>query len=205
MTGPAAAGDWGDHDPLDEYIALAQRLGWSLIPQVGHGTCDNALMRQANGFVDIVTILDVGHSTVVRLQGGPEPGCPRRTGHQWWRHLVPPDLAVKWALSDCANDDLRRHGTWRAACRATRHLVLASVSRKASTTRRNEALLGRESPCHRTLPCPDTDPGSGPAPMPPRSWTAVPNVHLNSGRCRLFTNAGIDIGLTARVRAATLI
>jgi hypothetical protein len=95
-----------DRDPLDEYIMLAQREGWSLIPQVGHGTCDNALMRQNNGFIDVVTIPDFGHSTVVRLQGGPEAGHLRRTGHQWWRYLVPPELAVKWALTDCENDDL---------------------------------------------------------------------------------------------------
>jgi hypothetical protein len=100
-------GAWDDEDdPLDRYITQAQNNGWSMVPQVGHGTCDNALMRSAEGFTDLLTIPLIGYSTVVRLQGGPESGHPRRTGHQWWRHHVAPQIAVEWALSNPIDDHM---------------------------------------------------------------------------------------------------
>lgn len=154
MTALAGEADWDDRDPLDEYIVLAQREGWSLIPQVGHGTCDNALMRQHNGFVDVVTIPEVGHSTVVRLQGGPEPAHLRRTGHQWWRHLVPPELAVKWALTDCRNDDLLT--AWDLENSLPRNQLAGTgpLMKETCSQTRNKASLDRESPCRRTRPRP---------------------------------------------------
>jgi hypothetical protein len=91
---------------IDHAIDQARAAGWSMIPQVGHGTCDNALIRFTDGFTDIVTIPAIGHAIVVRLRGGPLPGRPRWTGHQWWRHQVPTSVAVEWALTDPQDDRL---------------------------------------------------------------------------------------------------
>jgi hypothetical protein len=99
--------DWPDMPgSLDEDIEKACEAGWSVVAQVGHGTCDNALIRSRNGITDLVTIPLIGYSTVVRLQGGPAPGRRRHTGHQWWRHLVPTGLAVEWVLTNPQDDRL---------------------------------------------------------------------------------------------------
>jgi hypothetical protein len=96
--------DSGSED-LDQAIERAVAAGWAIIPQVGHGTCDNALIHVDNGFVDIVTVPAIGYATVVRLRGGPEPGHPRHVGHQHWRHLVPTRIAVDWALTNPVDDN----------------------------------------------------------------------------------------------------
>jgi hypothetical protein len=98
--------DFSPSDGLDQDIERALADGWSLIPQVGHGTCDNALARFNRGITDVVTIPAFGHSTVVRLQGGPEAGRLRWTGRQCWRHLVPPRIAVEWVLTHPEDDRL---------------------------------------------------------------------------------------------------
>jgi hypothetical protein len=105
MTALGGEADWQNaRDPLDQDIGWAHNAGWSTILQVGHGACDNALIRSDGWVTDIVTIPDIGYSTVVRLQGGPEPGHPRRTGHQRWRHQVPPEVAVAWVLTNPKDD-----------------------------------------------------------------------------------------------------
>src|SRR5882762_3309974 len=91
---------------LDQEIERAVADGWSMIPQVGHGTCDNALIRFKDTFTDVVTIPTIGHSTAVRLEGGPTTGHPRSTGHQWWRYQVPTHVAVEWVLTDPQDDRL---------------------------------------------------------------------------------------------------
>jgi hypothetical protein len=94
----------GEPETVDRDIERALATGWTIIPQVGHGTCDNALIRVIDGFIDIVTVPTIGYATVVRLQGGPQPGHPRYVGHQWWRHHVPTQVAVAWALARPADD-----------------------------------------------------------------------------------------------------
>jgi hypothetical protein len=107
MTALPSEAAWPDApDPLGQEIEQARSAGWSTIPQVGHGTCDNALIRFDRGFFDVVTIPAIGYSTVVRLQGGPAPGQPRMTGYQWWRHHVPVNIAITWVLTNPTDDDL---------------------------------------------------------------------------------------------------
>lgn len=96
-------------DPLGPYVERALGAGWVLVPQVGLGVCENALLRPRAGVTDLVTIPVLGHSTAVRLEGGPEPGYPRRTGHEWWRHHVPPEVALEWLLTDPDDDQLLVH------------------------------------------------------------------------------------------------
>jgi len=99
MTLPA-----GSPDPLDQQIEQALSEGWTIIPQVGHGTCDNALIRVHGGLIDLATVPTIGYSTVVRLLGGPLPGQPREVGYQQWRHHVPTQIAVAWALTHPTDD-----------------------------------------------------------------------------------------------------
>lgn len=94
----------GDEDPLDLWISQAFAAGWSMVPQVTHGSCDNALLRVYRGITDVVTIPLLGYSTMVRLQGGPLPGQPRRTGVEQWRRHMPVDQAVAWLLNEPADD-----------------------------------------------------------------------------------------------------
>lgn len=109
---------FGDElDPLDQYVEQALGVGWVLVPQVGLGSCENALIRSDEGVTDLVTIPLLGHSTVVRLQGGPERGHPRSTGREWWRHHVPPEVALDWLLSDPDDEALVR---WRDGRRERR-------------------------------------------------------------------------------------
>jgi hypothetical protein len=92
-------------DPLHLYVKQALSAGWVLVPQVGIGFCENALLRPNANVTDLVTIPVLGHSTAVRFEGGPEPGFPRQTGREWWRHHVPPEVALRWLLTDPDDDE----------------------------------------------------------------------------------------------------
>lgn len=97
-------------DPIAPAVARALEQGWRLIPQVGVGHPENALVRgYDNGVTDLVTLPEMGDSTVVRLLGGPAlPDQPRGTGQQMWRHQVPVTVAIEWALGDPDDDTLLR-------------------------------------------------------------------------------------------------
>lgn len=86
-------------DPLYLDIERARHAGWHLVPQAGLGWCENALVRHVDGLSDLVTLPALGHSTVVRLEGGPEPGFPREPGRELWRHQLLPSLALDWLLT----------------------------------------------------------------------------------------------------------
>lgn len=57
-------------------------------------------------FTDLITLPLRGDSIVVRIEGGPAPGQPRRTGHECWRHRVTPTWAADWATTNPYTDDL---------------------------------------------------------------------------------------------------
>lgn len=94
-----------DLDPLGPYVERLLGAGWVLIPQVGLGFCENALVRRGAGVTDLVTIPVWGYSTAVRLEGGPEPRYPRWTGREWWRHQAPPEVALDWLLTGPDDDE----------------------------------------------------------------------------------------------------
>lgn len=95
-----------ESDPLAAAVECALNVGWSLVLQVDYGVCENALIRTVEWFTDLVTLPPAGFSTVVRLQGGPARKQPRRTGHEWWRHHVPPEVALQWLLTNPDDDQL---------------------------------------------------------------------------------------------------
>ncbi len=98
-------------DPLYVDIERAMQAGWQLIPQVGLGWCENALVRSDDGFSDLVTLPMLGHSTVVRLEGGPRRGFLREPGRELWRHQLPPELALDWLLTS-PRDKARLTQVW---------------------------------------------------------------------------------------------
>ncbi|HEV2779237.1 MAG TPA: hypothetical protein VGX25_07530 [Actinophytocola sp.] len=102
----------GEPDPFAPAIERLVAAGWRLVPQIGHGTCDNALLRTGRRFTDVVMIPILGDSTAVRLHGGPRPGQPRHTGQERWRHHIPLEVALEWILSDAVDDAwlARAHG-----------------------------------------------------------------------------------------------
>lgn len=87
-------------DPLEPSVLRAVAAGWTLVPQISHGSCDNALIRTVDGITDVVTIPLLGYSTAVRLDGGPRPGQPRRSGNEEWRRHLPVDDAMAWLLDE---------------------------------------------------------------------------------------------------------
>jgi hypothetical protein len=93
-------------DPLAAVIEQARDRGWSLIPQVGAAWVDHALMRRDGSYLDVVTLPPMGDAMVVRLSDGVDPAHPRVAGAEWWRHPVPLDVALGWALSG-VHDDAR--------------------------------------------------------------------------------------------------
>jgi hypothetical protein len=97
-------------DPISSAVARALDGGWRLVEQVGMGYPENALVRRYdNGITDLVTLPELGDSTVVRLLGGAQlPEHPRRTGEQLWRVWVPVTIAIEWALGDPNDDALLR-------------------------------------------------------------------------------------------------
>jgi hypothetical protein len=98
-------------DPLAPSIEEALEAGWFLVPQIRDETSDNALVWFGHGFTYVVTIPLHGAATVVFFEGGPPPGHPRRPAREPWRHRVPVDVALGWALSGPEDDRALRE--WR--------------------------------------------------------------------------------------------
>ncbi len=93
-------------DPLAPRIEQARARGWTIIPNIGYGVVDHALLRRFDQWTtDVVTIPPFGDSTVVRLHGAIDPARPRQSLIQWWRHDVPVPVALDWLLGDPENDE----------------------------------------------------------------------------------------------------
>lgn len=101
----ATAADPEQPDPVDEGIAYALcHGGWLIIPNLGFGLVENAIMRHADFHTDLMSIPDMGYFTIARLVDGPKPGRPRQPAYVQWSHQVPPNVAVHWLLTDSDDD-----------------------------------------------------------------------------------------------------
>jgi hypothetical protein len=93
-------------DPCSPSIDYALNHGWSMVPSFGFGTWENALIRNADGFTDFVTLPQLGHALVARLSGGPTRDQPRQPAAEWFKHYVPVEVALNWILVDPNTDEL---------------------------------------------------------------------------------------------------
>ncbi|MFI5614990.1 hypothetical protein [Amycolatopsis sp. NPDC051903] len=85
--------------------ALLCQGRWRFVPQLTYQGSINALMRVEGSTTDLITLPEEGWSAVVRLRGGPDSrGSFRRTGIHTWRHMVPLEVALRWALRDQHDD-----------------------------------------------------------------------------------------------------
>ncbi|MGH3568541.1 MAG: hypothetical protein ACRDRH_21445 [Pseudonocardia sp.] len=98
----------GKPDPLAPHVAQARAAGWHLVPQVGSGEVEHALLRGHDHGFYALTLPWIGPATVVSVMGGVNAERPRDVGDERWRHRVSPEAAIAWALRSQDGQDF--HG-----------------------------------------------------------------------------------------------